>query len=145
MSTDFILGKDAKLYIGTAGAVIGAMTEVANVKDLGISKSTSKIDVSTRASGAYKAQAPGQAELGLTWGMVWKPADIAFQALRNASLNNTTVELAALDGDKAVSGKQGPKGRFYIDFDADQPLDGAIGVNVTATLETFDEWIEVGA
>jgi hypothetical protein len=44
----FILGKDAKLYHGTAGAT--ATTEISNVRDVTLTLEAGEADVTTRAN-----------------------------------------------------------------------------------------------
>lgn len=143
MPATHILGKDAKIYRGDSGAVLSAMTEMSNVKDVTVNMEDGLVDITTRASGRFKSQAPTFGELSIEWEMLWKPADLGFQAVKNAYINKTALELAALDQDKGVAGAQGPKGSFYItSFSRSEPLEEAITVSVKATLSEFDQWVE---
>jgi len=139
----FILGKDAKIYRGASGAVLAACVEMSNVKDVTINMEDGVVNVTTRASGRFKSQAPTIGELSIEFDMLWKPADLGFQAIKDAYLNKTPLELAALDQDKDVAGAQGPKGSFYItSFSRSEPLEEAISVSVKASLNEFDSWVE---
>ena len=141
---DFILGMDAKLYWGSAGAALGTLTELDNAKDVTVSLEANEADVTTRANSGWRATAPALRECSIEFEMVWKPSDAGFTAVKDAYLNGTTIELAALDQDRATSGAQGPKGSFSItSFSRQEPLEEAQNVSVTAKLETWDEWVEV--
>lgn len=146
----FILGKDAKLYIGTAGPpadAIGAMTEVTIVRDLTMNLEAGEADITTRGNSGWKATAPALREATLDFEILWNPEDANFNIIRNAFLNVgdvNIVEFAALDQDRSVSGAQGIKASFSItSFSRSEPLEEALTVSVTAKLHTFDQWLEV--
>jgi len=140
----FILGKDAKIYQGTAGGELTALTEMSNVRDVKLNLEAGEADVTTRANGGWKATAATLRECSCEFDMIWKPGDTAFEAIRDAFLAGGQLELAALDGDKATAGTQGLKGTFSITgFSRNEPLEEAITVSVTAKLTVFDEWVEV--
>ena len=144
MSEDYVLGMDAKLYRGAAGAAIGVLTELTNVKDVTVTLEAGEADVTSRANAGWRATAATLRECGVEFEMVWKPADAGFVAVRDAYLNGTNLELAVLDQDRAVSGAQGPKGTFSVTgFTRTEPLEEAIAVAVTAKLVKFDQWITV--
>ena len=76
--------------------------------------------------------------------MVLKPGDTGFEAVKTAYLAGTSIELAALDGGKSVSGSQGPKGSFSITaFSRKEALEEAITASVTAKLDVWAEWVKV--
>ena len=140
----FILGKDAKIYQGTAGGALGTLTEMSNVKDVTLNLEAGEADITTRANSGWRATAPTLREATAEFEMVWKPGDSGFDAVKNAFLTNTTLELAILDQDKATSGAQGPKGSFSItSFSRNEALEEAITVSVTAKLAQFDQWVVV--
>jgi len=144
MSPDYVLGMDAKLYYGEAEAALGVLTELSNAKDVTVPLDAGETDVTTRANAGWRSTVATLRECGLEWEMVWKPADAGFIAIRNAFLNSTPLELAALDQDRALPGAQGPKGTFSITgFTKTEPLEETQAVAVTAKLVTFDEWITV--
>jgi hypothetical protein len=68
--------------------------------------------------------------------MVWDTADADFTAIRDAFLNNTTIEFAIMDGlisGVGSSGSQGLRALFRIaSFSRDEALEEAITVSVTA-------------
>jgi TP901-1 family phage major tail protein len=142
----FILGKDAKIYQGAAGAELSAMTEMSNVRDVTLNLEAGEADITTRANSGWRATAPTLRECTAEFEMVWKPGDTGFDAIKLAFLGGTTIELAVLDQARTVSGAQGPKGSFSItSFSRNEALEEAITVSVTAKLAVFDEWVEVAA
>ncbi len=72
----FILGKDAKLYHGTAGST--ATTEMSNVRDVTLNLEAGEADVTTRANSGWRATAPTLRECTCEFEMVWDPADAGF-------------------------------------------------------------------
>ena len=140
----FILGKDAKIYQGTAGAVLGALTEMSNVRDVTLNLEAGEADVTTRANGGWRATAPTLRECTAEFEMVWKPGDAGFDAVKTAFLTGGPIELAILDQARETVGAQGPKGSFSItSFSRNEALEEAITVSVTAKLAVFDQWVTV--
>jgi TP901-1 family phage major tail protein len=140
----FILGKDAKVYQGTAGGALATLIEMSNVRDLTLNLEAGEADITTRANSGWRATAPGLRECTCEFEMVWKPGDSGFDAIRIAFLAGTTVELAVLDQAREATGAQGPKGSFAItNFSRSEALEEAITASVTAKLAEFDEWVEI--
>jgi TP901-1 family phage major tail protein len=137
----FVLGMNAKIYQGTTGGEVTALAEMSNVKDVTVSMESGDADVTTRANSGWRGTAPTLRTLSVEWEMVWKPGDTGFDAIKTAFLTAATLELAVLDGDKATTGSQGPKGTFAITgFSRKEALEEAITVSVTAKLTAWDEW-----
>jgi hypothetical protein len=143
-AADFVLGINAKLYHGANDALLTALTEASNVKDLTVSVSVGEADISTRANQGWKATAPTLRECELSWTMVWKQGDAFFSAVKTAALGSTTLCLAALTGEKATAYTSGIHGNFAITkFDRKEGLEEAITVDVTAKLSKFIAWIDI--
>lgn len=141
----FILDKDAKIYQGTAGAPLSAMTEMANVRDVTLNLEAGEADITTRANSGWRATAPTLRECTCEFEMVWKPGDSGFDAIKAAFLGGSTIELAVLDQAKTTTGAQGPKGSFSTtSFSRNEALEEAITVSVTAKLVVFDQWVVIG-
>jgi hypothetical protein len=142
----FVLGKDAKIYQGTAGGELATLTEMSNVRDLTLTMEAGEADVTTRANSGWRATAPTLKECTCEFEMVWNPADAGFTAIKTAYLTGGLVELAPLTGARDADGSQGPKGSFGISkFDRKEALEEAITVSVTAKLAVWAEWVEVEA
>jgi len=145
MPENYQLGMDAVMYWGSAAAELAAMTELDNVRDVTVNLEAGEADVTTRANSGWRATAATLRECSVDFEMVWKPGDPAFEALKDAYLAGTLIELAVLDQDRETAGAQGPKGSFAItSFSRNEALEEGITVSVTAKLSAFDEWVEVG-
>ena len=139
----FLLGMNAKAYQGVTGAALGALSEMANVKDVSLSLEAGEADVTTRANKGWRANASTLRECTAEFEMLWKPGDPAFQTLKRAFLTSGTVRMAFLTG--AVDGEdaEGPVGDFSIPkFSRNEPLEEGVSVPVTAKLAVFDKWLE---
>jgi len=133
----FILGKDAKLYYGTAGST--PSTEMSNVRDVTLTLEAGEADVTTRANSGWRATAPTLRECTCEFEMVWDPSDAGFTAIKNAFLSSGLIALKILD----KVGGQGPDGDFAIlSFSRNEALEEAITVSVTAKLAVFRSWRE---
>lgn len=142
----YVLGMNAKIYLGTTGTLLAALAEMSNVKDVTLTMEAGDADITTRANSGWRASAPTLRSCSAEWEMVWKPGDTGFDAIKTAFLTNATVELAVLDGASTVAGSQGPKGSFSItNFSRKEALEEAITVSVTAKLAAFDEWVAVAS
>jgi hypothetical protein len=132
-----ILGMDAKLYYGTAGAT--AATLLTNVTDVTLTLEAGSADITTRANSGWRAKVATLKEATLEFEMVWDSTDSGFTAVRTAFLDSSTIALLALD---KVSG-QGPDGDWAItSFSRSEPLEEAIKAKVTAELSVFRSWQE---
>ena len=121
-----VLGLNAKLLRGTAGST--AATEVKNVKDLTLNLESGEADVTTRATGGWRASAAPLKEASLEFGILYDTEDADFQAFQEAYFGNTPLSLfitdgsgGGLDADWSITG-----------FTVEQPLEEAVSVSVTA-------------
>ena len=136
MSTEFVLGMNAKLYYGAAGAT--AATEMGNVRDVTLTLEAGEADITTRANQGWRATAPTLRECSVEFEMVWNPADAGFTAIKTAFLAAGTIALKVLD----QAGGQGPDGDFAItSFTRNEALEEAVTVSVTAKLAVFRSWV----
>ena len=136
MATDFVLGMNAKLYYGAAGAT--ATTEMGNVKDVTLTLEAGEADITTRANQGWRATAPTLRECSVEFEMVWNPSDAGFTAIKTAFLTAGMVALKILDQE----GGQGPDGDFSItSFSRNEALEEAVTVSVTAKLAVFRSWV----
>ena len=121
-----VLGLDAKLLRGTAGAT-GA-TEVKNVKDLTLNLESGEADVTTRATKGWKASVATLKEASLDFGILYDNEGADFQAVSSAYFKNKPLALFVSDG-----AGNGLDADFSITgFSVEQPLEEALSVSVTA-------------
>ena len=121
-----VLGLDAKLLRGTAGTT--GTTEVKNVKDLTLNLESGEADVTTRATGGWRASAATLKEASLEFGILYDTADADFQAFQAAYFSNTPLSLFITDGNGG-----GLDADWSITaFTVEQPLEEAVSVSITA-------------
>ena len=64
--------------------------------------------------------------------MVWDTTDAGFTAIKDAYFNNTTIDVAVMDGDITTPGNQGLRAVMEVtNFSRTEPLEEAITVSVT--------------
>ncbi len=144
MSQTFLLGMNAKIYQGAAGADLATVTEMSNVKDVTLNLEAGEADVTTRGNQGWRATVATLRECSVEFEMLWNPGDAGFEAIKTAFLSAGTLRLAVLTGEKATSGTEGPLGDFSItNFSRNEPLEEGVTVSVTAKLAEFEEWVEV--
>jgi len=121
-----VLGLNAKLLRGAAGAT--GTTEVKNVKDLTLNLESGEADVTTRATGGWRATAGTLKEASLEFGILYDTEDADFQAFQTAYFSNTPIALFITDG--AGSGLDADWS--ITAFTVEQPLEEAVSVSITA-------------
>lgn len=121
-----VLGLDAKLFRGTAGAT--AATEVTNVKDLTLNLESGEADVTTRATVGWKASVATLKEASLEFGMLYDTEDADFTAFQTAYFSNTPLALFVSDG----AGGGLDADWSITAFSMEQNLEEAVTVSVTA-------------
>lgn len=141
------LGLDAKLYRNSGTYAVPAWNEILNAKDVTLNLEASEADASRRGSDGWRETLRGLKDGSVEFEMVYDGADAEFQALRDAFLNGTTVEVAVLDGDVATTGTQGLRATMsVINFSRNEPLEEALSVSVTvkpAPAPNPPEWMTV--
>ena len=112
------LGLNCKLYRNDTG---GSGTyaspdwlEIENVKDLTIALSKDEADATTRANGGWKAVAGSLKDGSISFQMIDKPGDADLDAIRDAWLNGTQIDAAALNDAVTTSGAEGIRAWFEV-------------------------------
>ena len=129
----YTLGLDCKLYRNTATYSTPTWSEITNVRDLTLSVEKNSADVSIRGS-TWRLKATTLKEASIEFEMIWDHASEDFTALQTAFLNNTTVDVAAMDGAITTAGTQGLRAIMNVEkFSREEPLEEAVKVKVTLT------------
>jgi len=144
-----VLGLNAKLYYDVLGAANDDWTEMENVKDVTLTLTKSEADVTTRGSNGWRQTVGALKEATLDFEMVWDTDDDGFTAIQDAFINNTSIGMAAMDGDIDVVGTQGLVADFdVVSFTRTEPLEEVlkVAVSVKPTYSvTAPEWTTVAA
>lgn len=123
---DTILGLDAALFRGEAGAIATDLVE--NVKDVTLNLESGEADVTTRATKGWKATVATLKDASLEFNILYDTADLDFIAFQEAYFNNTPLALFVSDGLGV-----GLDADFSITaFSQEQPLEEAMTVSITA-------------
>jgi hypothetical protein len=129
------LGLNAKLYRNTGTYGSPSWNEIGNVKDVTLNLESAEADVTVRANNGWRATVPTLKDASVEFEMVWDTADEDFQAIRDAYLNNATLEVLALDGPVSGAGSTGNQGLraacTVTGFSRSEPLEEALSVSVT--------------
>jgi len=146
------LGYECKMYYGSAAlgvgetAVNGSYTELDLAKDVNVPLDKAEADMTTRKSGGWKETRGGLKDGSLDFELKYDSDDAGVAVIRNAYLNNTSILLAIMDGDIAVTGTEGFVANFEImSFPINQPMEEGVMIAVTAKPRNHHEWYEVGA
>lgn len=133
----FTLGLDCKLYYGTAGAALSALSLVNQARDVECTWEGDEIDITTRGSGGFQLTALGLVKLGGTFNLLWKPGDAACLALFAAAKPGsagagTGIELCFLTGLKSDATAVGWKfTASVLGIPIKQPFGEAVNFDVT--------------
>jgi hypothetical protein len=132
MAAGFLIGLDMKLYRNTGTYASPTWDLISNVKDLTLSESRGKADVSNRASDWRKNKSTLN-ELMASWKMNYDSSDTDFTTLQSAYRARTTVEFAFADGLIGTSGTQYVRASCELfKFERAEPLEGSVEVDVEA-------------
>jgi len=136
----------ASLLTGEAGGQPADLSwnVIGNVRDLTLNLETGEADVTTRANNGWRATLSTLKDGSLEFEMVWETGDAAFDAIKNAWLNNEEIALAAMDADIGESGSEGLASNFTVtNFSRSEPLEEGVTVSVTVKPSSHTEWYEV--
>ena len=127
-----VLGKDCKLYHTAAGTWASpSWDEVTNCRDVTLSVEKDLADASTRAA-KWKRHKATLKDGTIEFEMVWDNDDADFNIFRDAFMNDTTIECAAMDGDIDTGGNEGLRADFEVSaFTRSEPLTDVATVAVT--------------
>ncbi|TWT40508.1 Phage major tail protein 2 [Phycisphaerae bacterium RAS1] len=122
------LGSEGKAYYNSSGiGGGGSWVEMANFRNGSFDLSAESADLSTRATGGFKALVPAQLVLKFSWEMVVDSADAAYAAIRAAAFARSTLGLRFLDP------SEGPQADVFISkFERNEDLTEGMKVSVEA-------------
>lgn len=141
----FSKGIDARLFVGAADEALADLTELADVSDVDIPMPVDMADTTTRAGRGWKSQTPTTGDIEITFTLKHSD-DTQTQLLLTAARSRSKIALAALSGELATTGSEGPYGHFVVSsLTRNEQNSGVIEYAVSLVLQEFLEWIEDGA
>lgn len=142
-----VLGLSGKLYRNTGTYNSPTWLEIENVKDLNLSLTKGKADVTSRASNGWRQNKATLKEAVVEFQMVWNTDDADFTAIQEAWMLDTPIEFLVLDGPYDTPGSQGLRATMDVfEFSRDESLEEAMMASVTIE-PTYEpdhppEWFE---
>jgi hypothetical protein len=129
------LGLDCRLYRNSAATyATPTWSEVTKARDVTLTLERGDTDVSVRGS-TWRLTQGTLKEATIEFELVWEggtPTDVNVAAFRDAFLNGTNVDIAALDGPVASPGSQGLRAECQVtSFTREEPLEDAVTISVT--------------
>jgi TP901-1 family phage major tail protein len=97
------LGNDVRMFVNTTGVTF---VQLKAQGGLTISRSTDKIETSTKDTGAYKTNIPGQQDLTLKQEGKLDLPDPALEAIFAASKSRASIKIQIRDGDFSATKNQ---------------------------------------
>jgi predicted secreted protein len=142
---NYVLGKDGKLYYSTSAisstsstTALNSATLMSNVQDVDTNLSKDTVEITSRASSGFKQKVGTLKDASIKFKILWIPGDTAFNAFRDAYLNDTEIAVWALDQLRATSGTQGLAGNFnVVNFSRTEPLTGAMTADIELVPSTY--------
>ena len=126
-----VLGLNAKLYRNTGTYASPTWVEMTNVKNVTLNLESAEADVTTRANNGWRATVPTLKDASIEFEMVWDTEDAAFEAIQEAFLDSTPIEVLALDGPEGTAGSQGLRATCSVlSFSRNEQLEEALMVSV---------------
>lgn len=122
-----------------------AWLEAKNVKDVSISLSKGRADMSTRAS-TWRENRGTLKEGPVTLTVKWDVDDDLCAALLASWLNNTRIGLAFLDGAVTGAGAQGPAGNYEcMEFPRTENLEEGVMIEAVVEPRQYVGWFYTGS
>lgn len=127
-----IIGLECHAYRNTGAYASPNWNELTNMRDGTLKLEKDKADVSSRATGKWKAKRGTLKDASIDIEIVWDTSDDDFGALLDSFLNGTQIDILVLDGPVGTTGSQGPRGYYEVmSFSRKEPLGDAVLASVT--------------
>lgn len=143
-----LIGADCKLYRNTGTWASPTWNEIQRARDVTINLERAEADMSSRVT-EWKLTKGALKDLTIEFDLVYHQDDPDYVVLRDAFLNNTTVEMTALDGSSATNGSEGPRAHMTVlQFGRPEPLEDTVRIPITvkpANAANAPEWYIVGS
>lgn len=121
-----LLGTNCKLFRNTGSWASPVWVEVAGVRDATTSLERPDAEINYRGI-TFVTHAIAAKRLNAEAELVWASDNAGQQAIRDAYLNGTTIELWFVDGDTTTSGNQGARANWYVtNFSRQEPLEDVV-------------------
>lgn len=126
-----LIGLDCVVQRNTGTYASPTWSAITTISEVTVSAERGKADVSTRGSGGWKMEKGTLKSLSLEFDIKDKNGDTEFNAIREAYLNGTQLDLAVTDLPIATSGAEGFRAYFEVEsISRKEPLEDAVVYSV---------------
>lgn len=142
------LGLDCVLHFNSGTYAIPTWGSVDNAKDVKLNLEAGESDASRRASAGWKETLTTLKDASIDVEMVYENGDADYETLRDAFLNGTVLDVAAMDQDIANSGAEGLRMQAKVaSLSRDEGLENTVMLSVklrpTPNADSPPEWMSV--
>lgn len=142
------VGLDCKLYVNDGSYAVPDWTEVDIVRDATLNVEKGDADGTSRRSGRWRATLDTLKDASVDAVLVYDTDDENFVKFQEAFFDDTTLEVAVMDGDIDVADSQGLRMTVRVaSFSQPQNLEDAVVVNISlkpsASAANNPEWITI--
>lgn len=141
-------GLDCKIYHNTGNYASPTWSEITSAMDVTLNLSAAEADASSRASN-WRQTLTALLDGSVDFDIVADNTDTAYEALRDAFLNRTAIDMAIMDGPIATNGSEGLRAEMsVVNFTRNEPLEDTMTVSVSvkpAPTGNDPAWMEVGS
>jgi hypothetical protein len=125
------IGLECKLYRNTGTYAVPVWNEIVNAKDVTVPMTKGEADTSRRGT-AWKTRKGTLKDASIDFKLVQLDGDEDFTALLSSYVNNTPIELLALNGPIGTAGVQGLRATCEVfQFQDNQALESAVEYDVS--------------
>ena len=126
------LGMSAKLYRNSGSYESPDWEEMPAIKDVTLNLETGEADLTTRGNAGWRATIATIKDGSVEFEAIWDSDDAGFTALRTAYFENSSIEVAVMDGDIEEAGSEGLRATMSVtNFSRNEPLEEAITASIT--------------
>jgi predicted secreted protein len=127
-----IIGHECVLYYNAGTEAVPNWLEIDTVRDVTLNLSANEVDDTSRTTDGWRSRLAGLREWGADFEMIYNTANTAWQKVRAAYFDGTSIEILALDGDITVDDKEGIRGTVFVtSFERSEPLEDVVSNSVT--------------
>jgi len=137
------VGHECVFYYNAGTSGSPSWQEIDTVRDVNLTLSSNEVDDTSRTTNGWRSKLAGLREWGADFEMIYDSSNTAWQKVREAYFNGTSIEILALDGDITVDGQQGVRGTVFVtEFSRAEPLEDVVANSTTMVGNGTPEWVE---
>lgn len=137
-----IVGHQCVLYYNNGTEVSPSWLEIDTVRDVTLSLSANEVDDTSRTTNGWRSKLAGLREWGADFEMIYDPSNTAWQKVREAYFDGSSLEILALDGDIIEDDHEGLRGVVFVtNFERAEPLEDVVANSTTFVGNGTPTWV----